>query len=301
MSVVSRSKWDGMATFAGPVSERNLASTKTSLPWATVLWFGILLIGCYAPVLYGLVRQWASDEDMSHGFFVPLVAGFIALRRRSEWAYARPSPNYWGLMLVAWGAAQALLGTLAAQVFITRTAFLVSLTGVVLLLGGTKVLKALAFPLFLLVFLFPIPAILYARITLPLQLFASSIAETMLNWAGIPVLRDGNVLELASQRLSVVEACSGIRSLLSLGFLALVYGYFFDKKTWMRWLLLAATIPIAIAANAIRVALTGLIGEYRADLAQGFLHILQGWVLFIVALLLLVAFHRLVNRCRSIS
>jgi exosortase len=149
------------------------------------------------------------------------------------------------------------------------------------------------------VFLFPIPAIVYARITLPLQSFASSVAETMLSWAGIPVLRDGNVLELASQRLSVVEACSGIRSLLSLAFLALVYAYFFDKKTWMRWLLLAATIPIAIAANAIRVALTGLISEYRTDLAQGFMHVLQGWVLFMVALGLLVVFHRMVNRCRS--
>jgi len=96
-----------------------------------------------------------------------------------------------------------------------------------------------------------------------------------------------------------VEACSGIRSLLSLAFLALVYAYFFDKKTWMRWLLLAATIPIAIAANAIRVALTGLISEYRTDLAQGFMHVLQGWVLFMVALGLLVVFHRMVNRCRS--
>jgi len=200
---------------------------------------------------------------------------------------------------VGWGAVQALVGTLAAQLFIARTAFLVSLIGAVLLLGGVRVLKILAFPLFLLVFLFPIPAILYARITLPLQLLASSVAETMLSLIGVPVLRDGNVLELASQRLSVVEACSGVRSLLSLAFLTLVYAYFFDKRTGIRWLLLASTIPIAIAANAIRVGLTGLIGEYRTDLAQGFLHVLQGWVLFLAALLLLVVFHRVVNRCRS--
>ncbi len=287
-----------MATLA--VSESDSVPTKTRLPWTTLLWFGVLLMVCYAPLLYGLGKQWASDEDMSHGFFVPLVAGYIAWRRRPEWTAATPSPNYWGLVLVGWGALQALLGTLAAQSFISQTAFLISLTGVVLFLGGTRVLRILAFPLFLLLFLFPIPAILYARITLPLQLFASGVAETVLSSAGIPVLRDGNVLELASQRLSVVEACSGIRSLLSLGFLALVYGYFFDRRPWMRWLLLASTIPIAIAANAIRVALTGLIGEYRTDLAQGFLHVLQGWVLFMVALLLLVGFHRLVNRCRSI-
>ena len=290
-----------MATFTGPVSEQNLARSKAEFPWTTLVWFGILLIACYAPLLYGLVRQWTSDEDMSHGFFVPLVAGFIAWRRRSEWAVVAPTPNYWGLALVALGTAQALVATLAAQLFVARTAFLVSLIGAVLFLGGTRALRVLAFPLFLLVFLFPIPAIVYARITLPLQLFASSVAEWMLSWVGIPVLRDGNVLELASQRLSVVEACSGIRSLLSLAFLGLVYAYFFDKRVWMRWLLVASTIPIAIAANAIRVTLTGLISEYRTDLAQGFLHILQGWALFMVAALLLLVLHRLVNRCLNWS
>jgi len=191
---------------------------------------------------------------------------------------------------------QMMLGTLGAQIFIARTAFLVSMVGAVWFLGGTRTLKMLSFPLFLLVFMFPIPAIIYAQITLPLQLFASSVAETILSFFDIPVLRDGNVLELASQRLSVVEACSGIRSLLTLSYLALVYGYFFDKKVWMRWLLLAATVPIAIAANASRVTLTGILSEWRTDLAHGFFHTLEGWVLFIVAGALLFLFHRLVNR-----
>jgi len=228
---------------------------------------------------------------------VPAVAGFIAWRRRDELASLKPVPNYWGLALVVFGAIQMMLGTLGAQIFIARTAFLVSVVGAVLFMGGTRALKILAFPMFLLVFMFPIPAIIYARITLPLQLFASSVAETVLNFIGTPVLRDGNVLELANgQRLSVVEACSGIRSLLSLSFLSLIYAYFFDNKVWMRWVLLAATIPIAIAANASRVTLTGLISEYRPDLAQGFFHTAEGWVLFIVALVLLVAFHQLINR-----
>ena len=287
-----------MGTYAESVSGTNTApSEKTQLPWSAMLWFTILLIACYAPVLYGLVHQWATDEDMGHGFFVPAVAGFIAWKRRSELASIKPVPNYWGLALVVAGAIQMMLGTLGAQIFIARTAFLVSLVGAVLFLGGTRTLKILAFPMFLLVFMFPIPAIIYARITLPLQLFASSVAETVLNLIGTPVLRDGNVLELANgQRLSVVEACSGIRSLLSLSFLSLIYAYFFDSKVWMRWLLLAATIPIAIAANASRVTLTGLISEYRPDLAQGFFHTLEGWVLFIVALVLLVAFHQFINR-----
>jgi exosortase len=143
--------------------------------------------------------------------------------------------------------------------------------------------------------MYPIPAIVYAQITLPLQLTASRIAESMLNVLGIPVVRDGNVLELASQRLSVVEACSGIRSLVSLAFLSLIYAYFFDRRVWMRWVLVGATVPIAIAANAARVTVMGLAGEVRADLAQGFLHLAEGWVLFVVALGLVVAVHRRVS------
>jgi exosortase len=284
-----------MATYNGSLLEDKL-SAKTRLPWGATAWFGVLLVACYAPLLWGLVRQWATAEDMSHGFFVPLVAAYIAWRKREELASVRAAPNYWGLALAGWGGVQMLLGALAAQVFVAETAFLVSLVGAVLFLGGTRALKILAFPLFLLVFMFPIPAIVYARATLPLQLFASSVAEAILNALGVPVLRDGNVLELASQRLSVVEACSGIRSLVSLAFLALVYAYFFDRRTWMLWLLLGATVPIAIAANAARVTLMGLIGEYRTDLAQGFMHLAEGWVLFVTALALVVLFHRAVNR-----
>ena len=285
-----------MATYDGSLLEDQLATQKR-LPWTAIAWFSALLIACYAPLLWGLLRQWATAEDMSHGFFVPLVAGYIAWRKRGELAAINPAPSYWGLMLAAWGGVQMVLGTLAAQVFIAETAFLASLAGAVLFLGGARIWKILAFPLFLLAFMFPIPAIVYAHVTLPLQLFASSLAETILNALGVPVLRDGNVLELASQRLSVVEACSGIRSLVSLAFLALVYAYFFDRRVWMRWVLLAATVPIAIAANAARVTLMGLIGEYRTDLAQGFMHLAEGWMLFVTALALVLLFHRVVNRC----
>jgi exosortase len=256
----------------------------------------VLLIACYAPLLTGLARQWATDPDMSHGFFVLPVVAFVVWRRRGELARIQPRPNWWGFGIAVCGAVQMLLGTLGAQVFIARTAILVSLTGAVLFLGGTRALKMLAFPLLLLLFLFPIPAIVYARVTLPLQIFASAAAETVLNGIGIPVLRDGNILELPHERLSVVEACSGIRSLLSLSFLSLVYAYFFDRRVAMRWALLAATVPIAIAANAARVTLMGILSEYRADLAYGAFHLFEGWVLFLVALGLLITVHQLLRR-----
>jgi exosortase len=256
----------------------------------------VLLIGCYAPLLASLARQWATDADMSHGFFVLPVVAFVIWQTRGELAAIQPEPNWWGFVIAVWGAVQMLLGTLAAQMFVARTAFLVSLAGAVLFLAGTRALKTLAFPLLLLLFLFPIPAIVYARITLPLQIFASASAETVLNCIGIPVLRDGNILELPHQRLSVVEACSGIRSLLSLSFLSLIYAYFFDRRVGMRWVLLAATVPIAIAANAARVTLMGILSEYRADLAYGPFHLLEGWVLFVVALGLLITVHQLLRR-----
>jgi len=284
-----------MTTPTGETSETR-AAAKNRQPWAPILWFGALLIACYAPLLWGLVLQWATAEDMSHGFFVPVVAGFVAWQRRDQLLAVKPATNYWGLALVLWAALQMVLGELSAQIFVARTAFLLSLVGAILFLGGAPAVKVLAFPLSLLLFLFPLPAIIYARITLPLQLLASQMAEAVLNALGVPVLRDGNILELASQRLSVVEACSGIRSLVSLAFLALVYAYFFDRRVWMRWVLLAATVPIAIAANAARVTLMGLIGEYRTDLAQGFFHLAEGWVLFVTALGSMVVVHRVVNR-----
>src|SRR6266853_4910851 len=181
-------------------------------------------------------------------------------------------PAWWGLGVMAWAALQGYVGTLGAELFLQRTSFLIALLGLLLVLGGTRLVRELVFPLLLLLFMIPIPSVIYNQITFPLQLFASQVAEFTLGLMGIPVLRDGNVLELASQKLSVVEACSGIRSLLSLSFLSLLYAYFFDNKVWMRWALLASTIPIAIAANSARVTLTGMISEYRADLAQGFFH-----------------------------
>lgn len=261
------------------------------LPWGAIIWTGLLLIFCYAPVLARLVKQWANDEDMGHGFFVPAVAGYIVWKMRGELAAEPISTNWWGLVLVVFGALQVTVATLGAELFLARTAFIISLVGAVLFTCGTRCTRKLAFPLFLLVFMVPIPAIVYSQITLPLQLFASRVAEVALGLIGIPVIRDGNVLELASQRLSVVEACSGIRSLLSLSFLSLVYAYFFDPKPWMRPVLLVATVPIAIIANAARVTLTGVMSEYKKELAEGFSHALSGWVIFMVALVMMVILH----------
>lgn len=259
-------------------------------------WFGLLLIGAYLPILSRLVKQWTTDDDVSHGFFVPVVAGYIVWSRREKLLSIEWKPAWWGgIGLLVWAALQAYLGMLGAELFLQRTAFLFSLVGVLLILGGTALVRELAFPLLLLAFMIPLPSVIYNQITFPLQLFASAVAEKSLEVLNIPVLRDGNILELPSQKLSVAEACSGIRSLLSLSFLSLVYAYFFDRKVWMRWVLLIATIPIAIVANSARVTLTGVFSEIDPSLAEGFFHEAEGWVIFIVALVILVVFHQVLN------
>jgi exosortase len=272
------------------------AEVKRPLNWLAIVWFGLLLIAANFPILRQLANQWATDEDVSHGFLVPVVAAWIAWQRREEILALDLKRSWWGLAVMLWGWAQGYLGTLMAELFLQRTSVLISLVGLLLFVGGKPLVKVLLFPLSLLPFMIPIPAIIYTQITFPLQLFASSVAEFTLGLINIPVFRDGNILELASQRLDVAEACSGIRSLLSLTFLSLVYAYFFDKKIWMRWALLIGGIPLCILANSARVTITGILSEIDTKLAQGFFHEVEGFIIFIVDFMMLIALHWVLNK-----
>jgi exosortase len=285
-----------VTTTPGGLPPDRSAVNPVAIPWSALAWFTALLIAVYYPILHRLVVQWSTDEDVSHGFFVPLVALFIAWQRREKILALHAKPAWWGLAIMAWGATQAYLGMLSAELFLQRTSFLITLVGLLIVIGGVPLVRALAFPLLLLPFMIPIPTVVYNQITFPLQLLASQVAEFVLGLVGIPVLRDGNILELASQKLSVAEACSGIRSLLSLTFLALVYAYFFDKRVWMRWVLLILTVPIAILANSGRVTITGMLSEVNPDLARGFFHSLEGWIIFVIALAMLLGTHVIVSR-----
>ncbi|MEO8591821.1 MAG: exosortase [Candidatus Solibacter sp.] len=266
------------------------------MPWTGIAWFAALLLAVYLPVLRALVRQWNNDPDMGHGFFVPIIVGYIVWQYRGELLAMKPEPNWWGLLVIAWGAIQLLIATLGAELFTARMSFVITLIGVVWTLFGTAMLRKLAFPLFLLFFMLPIPAVIYSAATFKLQILASQLADGALTLLSVPVLREGNVLELPNQKLSVVDACSGIRSLLSLTFLSLVYGYFFERKTWVRVVLFFSTIPIAIVANASRVTMTGIMTQIKAELAEGFFHEAEGWVIFMVALVILIVWHQVLVR-----
>ena len=264
-------------------------------------WFFALLVVLFFPVLRLMVWEWGAMEEMGHAFFVPLVAGYIIWKDR-ERILAQPVKTFWpAVTLVVWGFCQMLLGFMGADFFVARTAFLIALIGIIWTLAGTAVLRSLALPLFLLLFMIRIPLFVYQQITFPLQLLASRVATVILGILGIPVLRDGNVLELPSRKLEVIEACSGIRSMMSLSFLSIAYSYFFDRRRWMMPVLFVATVPIAILANATRVTMTGLLSEYKPEWADGVYHTFEGWVIFMVALIALMIVHRLICRFTSPS
>ncbi|MFZ0440792.1 MAG: exosortase/archaeosortase family protein, partial [Candidatus Sulfotelmatobacter sp.] len=168
--------------------------------------------------------------------------------------------------------------------------------GLTVLFLGWGFYRAILFPWAFLLLMIPIPAIVFNQITFPLQLLASRIAGTILPWLGVPVLRQGNVIILPAMALEVADACSGIRSLVSLATLAVIYGYLMERKIVVRVLLAVASLPIAVAANSLRVVVTGLLVQYwDPDKAQGFFHEFQGWLMFVASLVMLYLLHRLIR------
>ena len=249
------------------------------------------LILCYTPILRGMFDQWSNDEDMGHGFAVPAVVLWIVWREREGWQALPSEGNAWGIALLAAGAGMHLVSVLGAGLFTGSVAFVVSAAGVVICLRGVACLRAWNFPLLLTLFMLPKLAVVYNQVTLPLQLLASRVAAMLLTVSGTGVILEGNILDVAGHRIAVAEACSGIRYLLPLGFTALVFAYLFDSKPWMRAALLAAAVPLAILANAIRVAVVAR----QPALESGLPHVLTGWVLFVMCLAALMLTRRMVN------
>ena len=286
-----------MAVAATESQSRSVA--VQSIPWVPVACFAALVGTLYLPTIYAMAKEWFYLEEMGHGMFVPFIAGYIVWQQREEILRQPIQPTWWGVPLMLLGFLQLLVGRLGADFFVERTSLFVTVAGLIVTCCGVPVLRTLTFPFVICLFMIRIPLIIYSQITFPLQIFASIVAERALSLLNIPVFRDGNILDLASQRLSVVEACSGIRSLISLMFLSLVYAYFFDPKKWMRLVLVVAAVPIAIVANAARVTITGIISEYNKQFSEGTYHTFEGWLIFMVALAILVMAHQLINKVYS--
>jgi len=279
-----------------------LTSGDRRLSYGLPQWQGaalLLLLGwLYASILARLFLQWAGptrDPNFEHGIFVPLFAFYILWQDRKRLQAIRPDPSWAGLPILALGLIMLVLGVLGAELFFSRASLLVMLAGLIILFEGWTFFRGVLFPWAVLILMIPIPNLILQQITFPLQLLASKLATGLLEVVGVPVLRQGNVIVLASMPLDVAEACSGIRSLLTLVTLAIIYGYLMETRIWVRILLTFSAIPIAVAANSFRIFGTGLLVQYwDPDKAEGFFHTFSGWLIFVVALLLLFAVHRLV-------
>lgn len=266
---------------------------STPSTWGSVF-VGLLILAVYYRVLGKLVTDWWQIPDFSHGFLVPFFAAYLVWTNRKTLIETELAPTWSGIAVVALGLAVLLLGVYGAELFLSRISFVILLAGLVLGFGGPQLLKELRFVLLVLLLAIPIPSIIFNEITLPLQTLASKLASGLLPLFGVPVLREGNIIELPSMKLEVAEACSGIRSLMSLFTLAIFYGYFLEKTFLRRALLALASIPIAIAANAVRIVGTGLCVQYwDPDKALGFFHEFSGWVMFLVSLCCLFIVHRI--------
>ena len=263
--------------------------------WGSVLIFA-LMAAVYYRVLAKLVTDWWQIPDFSHGFLVPIFAAYLVWTKRKILLDTRIAPAWSGIVFVVAGLVVLVLGVYGAELYLSRVSLVILLAGLVLCFGGWELLKELRFVLLVLLLAIPIPSILFNEITLPLQILASKLASALLPVFGVPVLREGNVIELPAMKLEVAEACSGIRSLMSLFTLSVFYGYFVEKSNLRRAILAVASIPIAIAANAVRILGTGLFVQYwDPEKALGFFHEFSGWVMFLVSLGCLFIVHRIMH------
>jgi exosortase len=263
------------------------AALKIWIPLLTAL---VALL--YAPILEHLVRQWSTDPDYGHGFFILPFSLYVLWRLRGRWMNTEVKPSNLGLVVMLGAIGLLFVGSLGAELFTSRFSLLVLIAGMIIFLAGWKLLRAVSFPLAFLIFMIPLPAIIYNQITFPLQLLASRFATFWLELVRVPVLRDGNVLILSNYSLEVVEACSGIRSLMTLISLAVIYTYFAEPRRWVRYLLVILMVPIAIVSNAIRIMGAGVMAhQFGPSAAEGFLHGFSGWVIFLAALVLLLVSH----------
>jgi exosortase len=238
------------------------------------------LLACHVSTLGGMAAQWWNDEDMGHGFLVPLVIGWIVWIERKQWRSVPARPSWWGVPLLVAGAVLHFAAVVGVGLFADSVALLISVVGVIVCLAGFVRLRAWAFPLLLSLFMLPKLAFAYNMVTLPLQLLASRMAAGMLSAGGIGVIREGSILDVGGHRVAVAEACNGIRYLLPLGFMAVVLAYILDPKAWMRIALLAVAVPLAIIANAVRVAASAAI----PPLDSGTPHLTAGAVIFLLCL-----------------
>jgi exosortase len=259
----------------------------------------IVLLGLlYLPTFRELAQVWLDDPNYGHGFFIPFLAGCMVWSRREKLDTLTVQPSAWGwlpllagLLLFIVGVAVEMVGGGRGGLFTMGWSFILTLAGLVLLLLGKDCCKQMAIPLAYLAFMIPLPSGVFTAVTVPLQVYATSATTSALQLFGIPALREGTLIHLPAMTLGVVEACSGIRSLLTLLSAAVALGFFTRKLLrWQRLLLVGSAVPVAIVTNTFRITGTGVLAYFFGEgVAQGFFHGFSGWGIFFMAAVLLCA------------
>ena len=293
---VSVGNLEGQArTIGGRTWQTSVSAEKS---WTgsgyTVALLSLLLAILYAPVLGSMARQWWDDPNYGHGFFVPIFAAYVLWHERDRWQRLPLRTNDAGFAIMFFGIALLILGTLGAERFTARMSLLVVISGIVVFLAGWQAIRAIAFPIGYSLFMIPLPSIIYYQLTFPLQLLASRLGATGLIAVGIHTVREGNLLILPNCTLDVVDACSGIRSLLSLLAAVVAYGYMAEPSAWKRFALAGAAVPIAILTNGLRLIATGVLSYfYGPTVDSGVVHLVLGLGFFALAFILVLLIHKL--------
>jgi exosortase len=260
----------------------------------------LALLALYFPFLQTLVRDWEANPNYSQGYFIPFVAAFMVWWVRDELAAVELAPSNWGLALIGLGLLQLFIAKVGSEYFLQRTSLIVVLYGISLFLCGGRFTRVLWLPILYLIFMIPLPAIIWNRIAFPMQLFASALTEHLVQLLGIAILREGNVLHLAETSLEVVDACSGLRSLVNILGLAVGLGFLMNRQAWKRWALFLAAFPIAVIVNIVRLTATAVLASrWGGDVARGFLHDFSGWIVFVAGIGLLLLVQNILGRAGS--
>lgn len=258
------------------------------------------IIALYYPVLWEMVGDWKNNDNYSHGFFIPIISAYMIWALRPQLRNIPTRSSLCGLLVLFLGLAQLYVATVGTEFFLQRTSLIIVLFGVSLFLFGNRVTQKLLVPIAYLMFMVPLPAIIWNKIAFPMQLFSSAVTEEVVRVFGIPIFREGNVLHLAQTTLEVVDACSGLRSLLTMFALSTALAWFGHTKRWKQTTLFLLAAPVAVFANIVRLTLTAaMAAKYGGKVAQGFLHDFSGLFTFVFGLILLILCSKLLSIRRT--
>lgn len=250
----------------------------------------VILIGtAYVDSLAYLVQQWIEDDNYSHGFFVPLISLALAWWKREQMYEAGMVSSWWGPVVLVAALVCFVVGELATLFVLQHLSLWLVVVGLTLAVIGPRATYQLMFPLGYLLTAIPLPQLLQQNLSASLQLLSSTLGVGCLQLVGVTAFREGNVIDLGPIQLQVVEACSGLRYLIPLVALTLLCGYLFQERVWKKMVLVASAVPLAIVLNGLRIGLIGVLVELNGTgAAQGFMHVFEGWALFVCSLVILL-------------